>query len=190
MTDDPQPWVHLGTETVFRHPHMTLAEDTVELPSGKRTRWLRFDVGRDVVSVICQDEEGRVLLGRQYCHPSRSVVFEFPGGNIEPGETCEDAARRETREETGIFPHSLQPLGCFLLNNRRSSTRMHVYYGSDLEVRGSTPEAEECVVVDWFEINEVENMIRSGALENSTLLAAWALFRCTAPLGRSDRRPV
>ena len=34
-----------------------------------------------------------------------------PGGKIEPGETPEEAARRETQEEFGITPLNLMPLG-------------------------------------------------------------------------------
>jgi 8-oxo-dGTP pyrophosphatase MutT (NUDIX family) len=38
----------------------------------------------------------RALLLRSYRH------WDFPKGQVEPGETPLDAARRETREETGI----------------------------------------------------------------------------------------
>ena len=44
------------------------------------------------------DDEGRVLLVRH----EGETAWSDPGGKQEPGERLEEAARRETREETGV----------------------------------------------------------------------------------------
>jgi 8-oxo-dGTP diphosphatase len=48
-----------------------------------------------------RDEAGRVLLVRRGHAPSRGL-WSVPGGRIERGETPEQAAAREVREETGL----------------------------------------------------------------------------------------
>ncbi|NEU57562.1 NUDIX domain-containing protein [Halorussus sp. MSC15.2] len=59
----------------------------------------RFEAGTlGGAGIWTTDDDGRVLLVR---HEDESA-WSDPGGKQEPGETLEDAARRETREETGV----------------------------------------------------------------------------------------
>ena len=55
-------------------------------------------------------DDGRVVLIRQYRHSVKRVLWEFPAGNIEPGETPEAAALRECEEETALAPRHVERL--------------------------------------------------------------------------------
>ena len=46
-------------------------------------------------------EDGRILICRRPAHKARGLLWEFPGGKLEPGETPGEALERECREELG-----------------------------------------------------------------------------------------
>ena len=58
------------------------------------------DKKKSIASAITV-HEGRVLLVRRRVKEG-SLSWQFPGGEIEEGEAANDAAVRETREETGL----------------------------------------------------------------------------------------
>ena len=58
-------------------------------------------IPRPAARIVLQDEYGRVLLFR-FDPADRPPFWCTPGGAVDPGESYEDAARRELREETGI----------------------------------------------------------------------------------------
>jgi 8-oxo-dGTP pyrophosphatase MutT (NUDIX family) len=49
-------------------------------------------------TIFALDERGRILMMLR----TDNGCWGVPGGAVEPGESVEDAARRETREETGL----------------------------------------------------------------------------------------
>lgn len=61
--------------------------------------------------------------------------WSIPKGLVDPGEDHEATARRETREETGVDPGELLPLG--FVDYTKSKKRIHCFYGRAPE--GATP---------------------------------------------------
>ena len=55
-------------------------------------------------------EDGQVLMVRRRVKEGQ-LSWQFPAGEVEPGETGAEAAVRETREETGLIVAALRPLG-------------------------------------------------------------------------------
>jgi len=66
-------------------------------------------VPRAAARVLLLDPAGRVLLVRFEDRETNYVWWATPGGGIGPGESPEEAARREVREETGLREFELGP---------------------------------------------------------------------------------
>ena len=55
----------------------------------------------DVVAALIRDGE-RFLICKRPAHKARALMWEFPGGKVEAGESPRDALIRECREELDI----------------------------------------------------------------------------------------
>ena len=58
------------------------------------------------------DRSLSLLLIRRGNHPFKDM-WALPGGFLEPGETIEQCALREIKEETNVLPSSIMPVGVF-----------------------------------------------------------------------------
>lgn len=56
-----------------------------------------------VVAALIESEPGRFLVQQRLPGKSRPLLWEFPGGKVEPGESDAQALVREAREELGVL---------------------------------------------------------------------------------------
>ncbi len=64
----------------------------------------------EVAAGIITDHSGRVLVAQRNYPHHQFGKWEFPGGKLKPGETVEQALRRECLEELGIYVSRTEPL--------------------------------------------------------------------------------
>ena len=55
-----------------------------------------------VIYPVVRKEPDKIVMIRQYRYPVNAWIYELPAGLIDEGETAQQAAVREMREETGI----------------------------------------------------------------------------------------
>jgi len=95
-------------------------------------------------AIIVQD--GRVLMVRRRVSEGE-LSWQFPAGAVEPDESNEDAAVRETREEVGLVVSSAKTLGERVHPN---TGRTMVYVACDVvEGTASVVDDDELDAVDW-----------------------------------------
>lgn len=109
-----------------------------------------FWQSRDVKTVVgvAVTEDGRVLAAYR---PGPEGGWEFPGGKVEPGETDEQAAVREIREELDLEIKVGESLGPAV--NISSEYQLHVYLAS---VVSGDPVLREHSELRWFAAAELD----------------------------------
>jgi 8-oxo-dGTP diphosphatase len=98
----------------------------------------------DVAVGVLIGNDGRFLLSSRPPGKVYAGAWEFPGGKIEPGETVEQALRRELHEELGIEIGAVAPWRTSLFDYPHALVRLHF-----------------CKVTEWhgaFEMREGQRM--------------------------------
>jgi 8-oxo-dGTP diphosphatase len=106
--------------------------------------------------------EGRVLMVRRRA-PEGVLLWQFPGGKIELGETPVEAAVRETFEETGLLVSAVAVLG----ERVHPKTGRHLSYVACSVETGLAVVAddEELAEVRWATLADLPELVPSGLFE-------------------------
>ena len=99
-----------------------------------------------VVAAVLR-REGRVLLCQRPEGKRFGLLWEFPGGKVEPGESPEAALERELREELAVQTRTGRVLDALRLDGREGGDLLLLFYES--EIAGGEPQTVECRALDW-----------------------------------------
>jgi 8-oxo-dGTP diphosphatase len=116
---------------------------------------------KPAVSMAIIVREGRVLMVRRRQQEGK-LLWAFPGGGIEAGETPEQAAVREVAEEVALEAKAVRVLGA----------RVHPQTGADMTYVACEPVAGEARVEDAEELAEVAWI----ALDEIPTYVPWGLY--------------
>jgi len=98
--------------TVYRGRVFSVEVEKRAFPNG-REHQVEIVRHRPSVVLIPIEEDGRVVLVRQYRAPIERLTWEFPAGSLDDGESAEAAARRECEEEIARVPGQIERLGAW-----------------------------------------------------------------------------
>jgi ADP-ribose pyrophosphatase len=87
--------------------------------------------GTDFVVIVAVTPQRQILLVRQFRVAAGAVTLELPAGHIDPGETPEQAARRELLEETGCTADTFKLVANLSPSVARFTNRMWCFLARD-----------------------------------------------------------
>lgn len=169
-------WKRLSTRIVSSNPYSKLEEDVVLLPNGKKKKYYLSNRDRLAVSIVAEDARGRILIQKEYRYPVDRVVYEFPGGMVDRGESPLHGAKREFEEETGFTARAWKKLGTYFGSPSRTNLVFHVYFATGLVQRGSNPDDAEFLEHEWISKNQLHSLAKSGTMTSQTMIASAFLY--------------
>lgn len=104
---------------------------------------------------------GRVLVIKRRI-PDGSLVWQFPGGKINKGETIVQAAVREAFEEVGLVVTPTKELGGRV---HPLTGRLIHYVACDVRCVGGGTDSREVEDFGWFDLQELAGHIPEGVWE-------------------------
>ena len=164
-------------ERVFDGKVFAVDRERVKLPHGPT---VTLDVVRHPQSVVILPvpETGHVVLVRQYRHAVGRWLWEAAAGSVDPGETPEQAARRECHEEIGEVPETIVRLGAFYPTPGYCDEEMIFFRVSALS-RPAEPAAvdeDEDIEVRTFTLREARDMARRGEITDMKTVVGLGLL--------------
>lgn len=115
------------------------------------------------VVVMPMMSDGTVVLNCNFRHATRSWEIELPRGGINSGEEVETAARRETKEETGMIIDSLTLLGEVTPDTGLTSTVVPIFLAKVIEKQNAEQGDSEAIEeILFLSLNKIKQALVNG----------------------------
>jgi 8-oxo-dGTP pyrophosphatase MutT (NUDIX family) len=131
---------------------------------------LRFPDWCNVIAITPEDE---LVLVWQFRFGTGALSLEIPGGVIDPGESPEQAARRELREETGYEPDRLELLVVVEANPAIQANRCFTFLAHGARATARTGfDAQEELETVLVPASRATDLLDGGQVTHSLVYSA------------------
>jgi 8-oxo-dGDP phosphatase len=174
---DPMRWTIHGERALYDSEWLRLALVDIEVPGGERFDHHVVRYPQPAAGTVVRDPGRGVLLIWRHRFITDTWGWEIPAGRIEPDESPEEAAVRETVEETGWRPGPLHRLGAYAPNNGSTDQVFHLFVADGGTRVGDPTDPSESERIEWVEPDKVRWLIEQGQVYDGMSLTGllWTL---------------
>ena len=122
-----------------------------------------FDAFSTCIITAVMNRKGEVLLQRETRRPDREVLV---AGYIKPGESAEDAARREIAEETGLTATTLRYMGSW---PHMEGNMLMLGFAATAEGEPN-PDSSEILSDRWATMEDAVASLREGSIAQQVVM--------------------
>jgi ADP-ribose pyrophosphatase len=123
------------------------------------------------VAIVPFDDDGQVLLVKQYRTAADAILLEIPAGTAEPDEAPDITAVRELQEETGYKPGRLESIGGIYTAPGYTTEFIHLYIARDLEESRLDADSDEFIELVRMPLDEAIAAIARGDIQDGKTVA-------------------
>ena len=163
---------------LYDSPYYTILRDVVQRPDGSYGGYIRVFNAPDrpegvwILPTIGDD----IVLTLEYRHAVRGWRWLIPRGFCDPGETGEQAARRELKEELNAEATAIRALGVMEPDNGSLGSKPRLFH-AEIETFGAGGLHDEAIAdARRFTRDQLKTLVSEGNLIDGPTLGALGLY--------------
>lgn len=173
------PWTIREHVLKYRDEFIEVYVDEVLRPDGQPGTYATIAM-KPGVSVLPLDEDEMTYLARQFRYAVGRESVEAISGAIDEGESPEQAAKRELKEEAGIEAAELTDLGQMDIETSIVRCPVRLYLAKRLTMTEKQPEGTEQIAIFKIPFREAVRMAVEGEITHGPTCAL--IFRAQQQL--------
>ncbi|WP_426302936.1 NUDIX domain-containing protein [Arthrobacter sp. R-11] len=195
FSDTPSPRRLLSSSKVYEGRIWDVVSDAFELAEDSGTLVRDYIDHPGAVAVLPMNDDGDILLLKQYRHPVGMDLWEIPAGLLDiEGEDFVAGAARELAEEADLQAAEWNVLADFFNSPGSSSEAIRIYLARGLS---DVPEAERHVRTDeeaeielrWVSLDDAVAAVLEGRLHNPSAVVGILAAAAARAGGFAGLRP-
>ena len=161
-----EKWKTNNSETLVDTRWVKVRRDSVALPNGQHIDDFYAITINDAAAIVAIDEDGNIILKREYRYCYGRDLIEVPAGTFEQGETDGLAvAKRELLEETGYVSDDWQYIGATVESSAKLTNYMHIYFANHCrKISGQHLDATEELEVLVMPLKQAVEMVMNNEI--------------------------
>ena len=152
-------------------------QDTMQIPNGNTAKW-DFIKHKGAAAVVPVDDQGRLIMVRQYRNALERYTLEVPAGGLNGSdEPTIEAAARELTEETGYRAEKLELLISIYTTVAFCNEKIDIYVATGLTPGKQHLDEDEFVDVKAYSLDELVEKIYSCEIQDSKTISAILAYK-------------
>lgn len=167
----------LGQTEIYKGVRVHLVKERILLPNGKETEW-ELILHPGASAIVPVDNEGKIIMVRQYRNASNSYTLEIPAGVFDfPGEDPITCASRELEEEIGYTSNDIEFLFSFYSAIGICNEQINIYVAKNLIPSKQNLDEDEFISVERYTVDELVEMILNGEIKDNKSISSILVYK-------------
>ena len=196
VSDAPSPRRLLSTKKVYEGRIWDVVSDSFQLQDTGEALTRDYIEHPGAVAVLPMNDDGEVLLLKQYRHPVGMDLWEIPAGLLDvEGEDFVVGAARELAEEADLAAGTWNVLADFFNSPGSSSEAIRIYLARNLthvphHERHERTDEEAEIEFHWINLDDAVESVLAGRLHNPSAVVGILAAAAARAGGYVNLRPA
>lgn len=171
-----EKYKRLKRELKYKGVLVDFYSDQIELPNKNIAEW-DYIHHKGAAAILPVDENGKIIMVRQYRNAVEEYTLEIPAGGLNEGEDTKTCATREVEEEIGYKAESVEHLIDFYTTVAFCNEKIGIYYTDKLIPTKQNLDEDEFINVERYTLEELVAKIFSGEIKDGKTVAAILAYK-------------